>query len=220
MKVYSYDLKSATYRWPLWYQLCRVFTLFCPFVSDYIRFLYRLVPFDVPFMKWMSPKRLALEGRYFPAFFRTGQPLGYYASWPLFTLSHYYLVWWCAEQVYPGKRFTRYAILGDDICIADSKVAKVYRDALDTLKVQVSLPKSLVSEIGCAEFAKKLRVRALTVDLSPVSFQNLLNSHHIAGAMAVANTYTVRRFAILARIYGALKSYQDLTTRYPPDTNG
>lgn len=113
-------------------------------------------------------------------------------SWPLFTLSHYYLVWWCAEQVYPSKRFTRYAILGDDICIADSKVAKVYRDALETLKVQVSLPKSLVSEIGCAEFAKKFRVRGLTVDLSPVSFQNLLNSHHIAGAMAVANTYSVR----------------------------
>lgn len=188
IQVYSYDLKSATDRWPLWYQLCIVFTLFGPFVSDYIRFLYRLVPFDVPFMKWMSPKRLALEGGYFPAFFRTGQPLGYYASWPLFTLSHYYLVWWCAEQVYPSKRFTRYAILGDDICIADSKVAKVYRDALETLKVQVSLP---VSEIGCAEFAKKFRVRGLTVDLSPVSFQNLLNSHHIAGAMAVANTYSV-----------------------------
>lgn len=90
--------------------------------------------------------------------------------------------------MYPG--ITRYAILGDDICIADSEMAKVYR--VDTLKVQVSLPKSLVSEIGCAEFAKKLRVRALTVDFSPVSFQNLLNSHHIAGAMAVANTSSVR----------------------------
>ncbi|KAF1856864.1 hypothetical protein Lal_00001586 [Lupinus albus] len=181
IQVYSYDLKSATDRWPLWYQLCIVLTLFGPFVSDYIRFLYILVPFDVPFImkKWMSPQRLALEG---------GQPLGYYASWPLFTLSHYYLVWWCAEQVYPSKRFTRYAILGDDICIADSKVAKVYRDALETLKVQ-----SLVSEIGCAEFAKKFRVRGLTVDLSPVSFQNLFNSHHIAGAMAVANTYILSR---------------------------
>ena len=62
IQVYSYYLKSATYRWPLWYQLCIVFTLFGPFVSDYIRFLYRLVPFDVPFMKWMSPKRLAPEG--------------------------------------------------------------------------------------------------------------------------------------------------------------
>lgn len=30
-QVYSYDLKSATDRWPLWYQLCRVFTLFGPF---------------------------------------------------------------------------------------------------------------------------------------------------------------------------------------------
>lgn len=64
IQVYSYDLKSATDRWPLWYQLCIVLTLFGPFVSDYIRFLYILVPFDVPFImkKWMSPQRLALEG--------------------------------------------------------------------------------------------------------------------------------------------------------------
>ncbi|KAF1889041.1 hypothetical protein Lal_00015586 [Lupinus albus] len=81
---------------------------------------------------------------------RTGQPLGYYASWPLFTLSHYYLVWWCAEQVYPSKRFTRSAILGDDICIADSKVAKVYRDALETLKAN----KLFASQFPCPDLTR------------------------------------------------------------------
>ncbi|QHN95480.1 putative mitochondrial protein [Arachis hypogaea] len=40
-------------------------------------------------------------------------------------------IWWCADKIYPGKRFYKYAILGDDICIADSKVAEVY---LSTLK--------------------------------------------------------------------------------------
>ncbi|XLU34421.1 hypothetical protein S245_070487, partial [Arachis hypogaea] len=45
--------------------------------------------------------------------------------------------------IYPGKRFYKYAILGDDICIADSKVAEVYLSTLKDLGVTISLPKSL-----------------------------------------------------------------------------
>ena len=41
--------------------------------------------------------------------FVAGQPLGYYSSWPLFALTHHLLVWFCAEQVYPGKVFSDYA---------------------------------------------------------------------------------------------------------------
>lgn len=39
-------------------------------------------------------------------------------------------MWYCAETVYPGKRFTDYGVLGDDIVIADTKVALVYKEAL------------------------------------------------------------------------------------------
>ena len=77
-------------------------------------------------------------------------------------------IWWCAEKIYPGKRFDKYAILGDDICIADSKVAEVYLSTLKDLGVTISLPKSLVSDVGGAEFAKKFRCKNLTVDLSPL----------------------------------------------------
>lgn len=62
-------------------------------------------------------------------------------------------IWWCAEKIYPGKRFDKYAILGDDICIADSKVAEVYLSTLKDLGVTISLPKSLVSDVGGAEVA-------------------------------------------------------------------
>lgn len=31
-----------------------------------------------------------------------GQPLGYYASWALFALSHHWILWLAAEQVYPN----------------------------------------------------------------------------------------------------------------------
>lgn len=72
------------------------------------------------------------------------------------------------RYIWLGKRFDKYAILGDDICIADSKVAEVYLSTLKDLGVTISLPKSLVSDVGGAEFAKKFRCKNLTVDLSPL----------------------------------------------------
>lgn len=68
-----------------------------------------------------------------------GQPLGYYGSWPLFAFSHHLLVWWAAEQVRPGIKFDRYAVLGDDVLIADPDVARVYQSALKKLLLLVSL---------------------------------------------------------------------------------
>ncbi|OMP12970.1 RNA-dependent RNA polymerase, mitoviral [Corchorus olitorius] len=58
--------------------------------------------------------------------FVAGQPLGYYSSWPLFALSHHLVVWVAAEQAYPGKRFDKYAVLGDDVIIADDRVNDAY----------------------------------------------------------------------------------------------
>lgn len=71
------------------------------------------------------------EGAVSVVSFVTGQPLGYHSSWPLFALSHHLLVWDCAEQVYPGRVFTDYAVLGDDVVIADKNVASVYESSLD-----------------------------------------------------------------------------------------
>lgn len=42
-----------------------------------------------------------------------------FLSWPLFKLSHHMVVWLAAERLYPGRRFQAYAVLGDDIVIAD-----------------------------------------------------------------------------------------------------
>ncbi|CAA0811595.1 Uncharacterized mitochondrial protein AtMg01410 [Striga hermonthica] len=52
-----------------------------------------------------------------------------------------------------GVRFKKYAVLDDDVVIADAKVASVYKSVLQRLGV--SLPKSLISNSGCIEFAKK-----------------------------------------------------------------
>lgn len=52
--------------------------------------------FEVPFVKSRRP-------------LLPGNPRGSYSSWPLFSLSHHLLVWWCAEKVYPGRYFDRYS---------------------------------------------------------------------------------------------------------------
>ncbi|WVY90137.1 hypothetical protein V8G54_035651 [Vigna mungo] len=44
------------------------------------------------------------------------------------------------EKVYPGQRLTRYAILGDDVCIADENVASLYRQTVNDLGRKRSLP--------------------------------------------------------------------------------
>ncbi|KAK8499184.1 hypothetical protein V6N13_034973 [Hibiscus sabdariffa] len=58
-------------------------------------------------------------------------------------------------------------------------VSSRYQQILDSLGVIVSKDKTLVSDSGCGEFAKKFRTHGLTKDFSPVSFRNVMNSHHL-----------------------------------------
>lgn len=104
--------------------------------------------------------------------FVAGQPLGYHSSW--LSLSHHLLVWYAAEQCYPGERITRYALLGDDIVIADDRVAHVYTQFLDELG-------HIVFEIFGFEdrgwrVCKAFRVNRLTKDLSPLSAAKILST--------------------------------------------
>ncbi|GMN37539.1 hypothetical protein TIFTF001_006905 [Ficus carica] len=64
-----------------------------------------------------------MKGHYQHVKFAVGQPLGYYLSWSLFSLAHRKVVWWAALWAYPQQdsTFSRYAILGDDVVIADSR---------------------------------------------------------------------------------------------------
>lgn len=134
-----------------------------------------------------------------------GQPLGYLSSWSLFALNHHLMVWYCADKVYPGRLFTDYAVLGDDIVIADKLVAEEYLDQLARFGIPVSKQKTLVSDSGAAEFAKRFWIRGLTVDLSPVSLTCCLNTHHPYGLLGLHNTYPIRRFSTLLRIGGFTK---------------
>ncbi|KAG9438895.1 hypothetical protein H6P81_021193 [Aristolochia fimbriata] len=87
--------------------------------------------------------------------FTKGQPLGFYSSRPVFALTHHALVWLAAWRAHPGKLFLDYAILGDDLVIADEKVAAEYLAIMRDAEVTISKEKSLISRTGALEFAKR-----------------------------------------------------------------
>lgn len=169
--MYSLDLKSATDRWPLLLLFELMQSLFDrSFASSLVNSTLGTNVFDIAFVR-----------KHRNICFVTGQPLGYYSSWPLFALSHHVLVWYAAEQCYPGAIFDRYAILGDDIVIADDRVAMTYAMLLERIGVSISLPKSLTSREGACEFAKRFRVEHMTIDLSPVSIKKLASIRNPLG---------------------------------------
>jgi hypothetical protein len=70
----------------------------------------------------------------------------------MLAITHHVIVRSCALSL--GKRnFTDYAVLGDDIVIANDAVAGVYLATMESLGVEINLSKSIVSS-KFAEFAK------------------------------------------------------------------
>lgn len=125
-------------------------------------------------------------------------------------------MWCAAEQVYPGRHFDRYAILGDDVVICDKAIALVYKEVLKYLQVKISEGKTLISHSGCAEFG--FLVRGLEKALSPVTIKSLLGAHLPANRFALSHRYTIKRFSTFRRLGGrGYKSCGKLPTFNPTD---
>lgn len=140
--IYSFDLSSATDRLPIDFQV----EVLSTFLDSKVLAKY-----------WAS--LLVSRPWYFgskPLYYAIGQPMGAYSSWAMLALSHHVMVQWSARSVGWKGWFPDYAILGDDIVIADDRVAGAYLKACNILGVEVNLSKSLVSSNGVCEFAKKL----------------------------------------------------------------
>lgn len=191
MSVFSYDLTAATEPLLLLFEVMQMF-FDRSFASSVVNSALATNCFSVPFVKRAGSV----------VSFVKGQPLGYYASWALFSLTHHMMVWLAAEKVYPGKRFLDYAVLGDDVIIANDRVAPIYSSLIDKLGVKISLQKSLISNSGAAEFAKRFLVNGMGTDLSPVSVKSLTNYFHPLGAYAIAQKYSIKRFSSFCRING------------------
>lgn len=117
-------------------------------------------------------------------------------------LSHHLIVWFAAEVVYPGLKFTHYGILGDDVVIGDRKVADQYASALELLGVSISKDQSLFSSSGAFEFAKRFFIKKGSYDCTPVSLKACLLARSTTGLATIKRMYSVNLKSTL-RIGGA-----------------
>lgn len=199
IELTSLDLKSATDRWPSGLMFSMMAVLFGEEVASAV------VVAGLSTSRFLVGPPLVKHHQSETIRFVVGQPLGYHSSWALFALCHHLVVWWAAERAYPreGLKFTAYTILGDDIVIGDSRVASEYRQLLNDFGVEVSYQKSLFSDRGGLEFAKRFLCHGGTVDLSPISLRALVNTRTCLGLLNFRDRYGISNETVLYRLAGA-----------------
>jgi len=165
-RFWSYDLSAATDRFPVELQRGVMALLLGPKMADlWVRLL---VDRDYKVPRWIAPKVPVPKGTPEKVRYGAGQPMGALTSWAAFSLTHHLLVQYAAYAVYRKVEwFTDYALLGDDIVLADEEVAEGYLILLSQIGVEYGLAKSLISSTGGFEFAKRTFVAGR--DASPIS---------------------------------------------------
>jgi hypothetical protein len=101
----------------------------------------------------------------------TGQPMGAKSSFVVFDLTHHALVQLAASKAGFKGNFGSYVVIGDDITIADAKVAGAYKELMEGLNVKISLEKSLVHTDGylpAGEMAKRLFISGIELSSIPI----------------------------------------------------
>jgi len=137
--VYSYDLSAATDRLPIAFQV------------DVLKLLG--VSWASSWQSLLVSRPWYLKGK--AVYYSVGQPMGALSSWAMLALSHHIVVQIAASRVNWDGWFPHYALLGDDIIIADEAVAGAYRTIMHTLGVPINLSKSFEILSGTCEFAKR-----------------------------------------------------------------
>jgi hypothetical protein len=135
---FCYDLKDATDRFPISLQKQVVSYITSPEHAEAWSNMLVHFPYD----------HIGQS-----VFYKTGQPMGAYSSWAIFSLSHHLVVHEAARLV--GKtNFSAYWLLGDDIVIRNREVALKYEELMLALGVTFSSTKTIVSNNFC-EFASR-----------------------------------------------------------------
>lgn len=163
--IHSYDLSAATDRIPVVIQELLLAEVF----GTEMAFAWKRLLVGRPYA---VSKRIAREQRLQSRFLRyaVGQPMGALSSWGMLALTHHAMVQFCAFRAGYTKWFDLYAVLGDDIVIADDRVARKYRALCRLLGIGIGLAKSLVASNKTLEFAKRLFFRGEDCSGMPVKF--------------------------------------------------
>lgn len=136
---HSIDLSSATDRFPIAVQSALIETLFGKEYADHWAHIMVGFPFDY------GERKIT---------YARGNPMGAYSSWSSFVLAHHFLVFVACKQANIDWNRCPYILLGDDIVIANDKVAGNYKVLLQRLDIPYSKEKSHQSPY-LFEFAKR-----------------------------------------------------------------
>jgi len=168
-RFWCYDLSAATDRLPLSIQISIVNSLFGDNFGNWWAEVLVGRPYAIPEgCKYLRPSDRCKGS----VSYAVGQPMGALSSWAMLALTHHFLVAFAAKRAgYTLGTFTSYAVLGDDIVIANGRVAQQYLILMEQIGVKIGLAKSLVSRRGTLEFAKRFLVRG--VDASPIPFKEV-----------------------------------------------
>lgn len=134
---HCFDLSAATDRLPMALQ------------SDIIEILFPGLG-----KIWKGALSIPFNWKGEDIFYTVGQPMGAYSSWAMLALTHHVIVQIAALRAGVIGQFTDYAVLGDDIVIANDDVAREYLILMEMLGVSINLSKSLISK-DFMEFAKR-----------------------------------------------------------------
>ena len=145
LKVWSFDASSFTDRFPLSLQLA---------VLQQLQEMGIASEADIEAFKLVVQKPWKCNAVGQDVVWTVGQPLGYGPSFHLATLTHAALVDAFYRKLPVGTE-RMFRIVGDDIVIADERLASVYEQTMSGIGVDINRQKSLISN-EYAEFLGKL----------------------------------------------------------------
>jgi len=117
--------------------------------------------------------------------YAVGQPMGALSSWTMLDLTHHFMWQWAAwrsREVPESSWFEDYSVLGDDSNSVNQHIVEEYMKICAELGVGINKFKSLFSQNGSFEFAK--RFWNWQGDCSPVSLKELLVSSINVGVLS------------------------------------
>lgn len=101
----------------------------------------------------MCKEGFSSKGHHELIFYKTGQPMGGYSSWPIMALTHHVIVQIASLRA--NRKGTReYVLLGDDIVIFNKKVGEEYQKLISSLDMKISDTKTHMSSTTF-EFCKR-----------------------------------------------------------------
>jgi len=120
--------------------------------------------------------------------YTVGQPMGALSSWAMLAVTHHFIVQLAFRQAYKmsvsipythDTWYTGYELLGDDIILFDSKVAKEYLVIMDKIGVPINTSKSVCATVAVAEFAKVTTWNGK--DVSAISWKQFMAGNSLMG---------------------------------------